>query len=468
MTKPKKPIYWYQGLFLQPQHLQQLDAYHESLLMPIKKYNNSYFWGVCHASFNEALLKDLTCEITSGEFIFKDGTWVSIGYNAQIEPRSFKQLWEKRHDSFKVYVALKRAKYNQESVDNNLKQAATKLPNARFILNREENEVHDLYNHEHTAQIERLDYVLKLIWENEVELYPEYDIVALAKIEFNGQDAVLSHEFVPPVVNISNSPVLLKYLKNATEMLYARSVMLSNYKSLRKSLDGEYQPASLPFLLCLKSLCHYVPLLNHIMETPQASPWQVYGMLRQLLGELSMINDKIDVLGINSSGEALIPEYNHNNLGYCFKKVCVLIDEIIEELISSMESLINLIREGNYFRADIPVDLLRDTNKFYLCVRSKMNSEALIQILSDAIKIGCSENIPILIKRALPGVPLEPLREPLQGVLRRKDVTYFTLDSHHNTWQSIKEFANISIYLSDIAENVEISLLVLKGGELLV
>ena len=36
MTEPRKPVFWYQGLFLQPQHFQQADLYNQSTLAPLR------------------------------------------------------------------------------------------------------------------------------------------------------------------------------------------------------------------------------------------------------------------------------------------------------------------------------------------------------------------------------------------------------------------------------------------------
>lgn len=54
MTEPKKPVFWYQGLFLQPQHFQQADLSHQSSLGPpkdkvdlIKEYNDVIGGQVC-------------------------------------------------------------------------------------------------------------------------------------------------------------------------------------------------------------------------------------------------------------------------------------------------------------------------------------------------------------------------------------------------------------------------------------
>ena len=41
-----KPVFWHQGLFLQPQHFQLSEKYQRSLLQPFQAYMQPHFWGV--------------------------------------------------------------------------------------------------------------------------------------------------------------------------------------------------------------------------------------------------------------------------------------------------------------------------------------------------------------------------------------------------------------------------------------
>jgi len=45
MTDPIRPIFWYQGLFLQPQHFQRQDLLAQFRLQPFQTYMHPHFWG---------------------------------------------------------------------------------------------------------------------------------------------------------------------------------------------------------------------------------------------------------------------------------------------------------------------------------------------------------------------------------------------------------------------------------------
>lgn len=468
MMNPRGPIYWHQGLFLQPEHFQQATMYVESLLVPYRNQINPHFWGVCNLVLDTVALREYKISIGDGEFLFRDGTWVSINHNAVLTPRSFKDLWERSHEPFVVYLALKCLNTNGEQVDRNESSPHdSKSSKSRFVLNTDKTEVIDLYNRGHSAQVATLDYVLHLIWDKEIEFYPEYELIPIAKVEYNGQFAIFSHDFIPPVVSVDGSSLLLSYLSNIKETLYSNSINLSGYKNLNQILSGEYKSSSLFFLMTLKTINHFVTLLNHHLEFPNLNPFTLYGILRQLLGELSVSSERIDALGMSPSGEQMVPAYDHTNLGHCFKRIYTLINEILDGLLDNMECVVPLVQSSNYFSADIPVDLLGVSNSFYLCIKTDLSLEELINNMTHNIKVGSKEDVPILIKRALSGVPLKHLSELPFRLAWKPNVHYFHLNNNHLSWLGIKEYANLCVFWSGLQDKADMSLYVLKGKVLM-
>ena len=50
----QRPLFWHQGLFLQPQHFQLADLYFQSLLTPLHNFLQPYLWGVQRWEIAEA------------------------------------------------------------------------------------------------------------------------------------------------------------------------------------------------------------------------------------------------------------------------------------------------------------------------------------------------------------------------------------------------------------------------------
>ena len=57
MSETRNPIFWYQGLFLQPQHFQQAERYAEGLLEPLRDGISPFFHGVRQLQLQEAAVQ---------------------------------------------------------------------------------------------------------------------------------------------------------------------------------------------------------------------------------------------------------------------------------------------------------------------------------------------------------------------------------------------------------------------------
>jgi type VI secretion system protein ImpJ len=91
-----RPIFWGQGMFLQPQHFQQQDGYHEARLRCYLHWLLPFCWGVKTLAINETALRNFMFEIEPCELVTWGGTLVrfqgdALPSNARIAPRSVEQ-----------------------------------------------------------------------------------------------------------------------------------------------------------------------------------------------------------------------------------------------------------------------------------------------------------------------------------------------------------------------------------------
>ena len=195
MTEAMKPIFWHQGLFLQPQHFQQDDLHARSLLFPLLTFVQPYFWGVFGPRIEESALKNQVLEIVEGSMVFRDGTWVSFPGNAMLQPRSFKGSWVESDKPLRVYIGLRRWDHSRSNVTI-LKQPDDFLTaGSRYVSPADPENVDDLYQSGPEAQIKYLYHGLRIFWESEVDDAGEYDLMPIAQLEFDGHDTVLSRQY---------------------------------------------------------------------------------------------------------------------------------------------------------------------------------------------------------------------------------------------------------------------------------
>ena len=203
----RRPLFWHQGLLLQPQHFQLSDLHHQSLLKPFYSLFEPYLWGVGEREIQEAALVNRSFELLKGEFLFPDGTYVVFPGNAILTTRSFDDAWVEGGKPFTVFIGLR--KWSE------VEQNVTVLPGlensteatSRFATTADPEEVKDLYQDGPPAQIKRLHYLLKIFWETEIDRTGDYDLIPLAQLERIGDEIQLSSRFVPPTLTISSSEI---------------------------------------------------------------------------------------------------------------------------------------------------------------------------------------------------------------------------------------------------------------------
>lgn len=460
--KPQRPLFWHQGLFLQPQHFQLSDLYAQSLLSPVLTYHLPYFWGVSRVHMDEEALKKQTIEITSGEFIFQDGTWIEAPGNAVIAPRYMESGDLTAGSSFKIYLGLHKWQQANENVSVIKATDGMDSVRSRFISRGEPEEIKDMHHGGPASPISFIDYFVKIFRDNEIAGVTDYFLLPIAELEFDGKELSAHADFAPPVVSIRNSDCLQKIVHNIREQVMSRVRKLEEYKSPKGIQSSDIETSYVLFLQALHSLTRYTPLLHHFTEIPDVHPWTIYGLLRQIVGELSAFTDRIDSLGCLKSGGSLLSAYDHENPKKCFEEASTLIGELLSSLTIGPESIIRLERVDGFFKSQIPTETFNPRYAFYLMLRTAENREKVLEVIHNIAKVSSVENMPTLIGRALPGIALEYKSVPPPGLPSQANALYFELDQNHHQWIEIQKSQSICLFWDQAPKDTTAQIIVLR------
>ena len=456
----ERPLFWHQGLFLQPQHFQLEDLYFQSMLTPFHKFLQPHLWGVGNLEIRKTALGNFSFNLQKGEFLFQDMTYLVFSGNSLIEARSFDEAWVDGDKPFTVFIGLKKWNNTGENVTvlsklENLSEVTT-----RFVTTNDPEEVSDLHQSSPPAQIKRLYYVLKIFWETEKEQAGDYTLIPLAQLERSGEEITLSEQFVPPSLTISGSALLVKIVKEIRDQIASRGHQLESYKRKRGIHAVEFGARDMVYLLALRSLNRYIPLLFHLTESQQIHPWTVYALLRGLIGELSSFSEQVNVLGELEDGTRLLPVYDHQNLWKCFSNAQALVTQFLDEITAGPEYVLQLVYDGTYYTCDLAPTIFEGRNRFYLVFETEKEPDSVLQSMETIAKISSRKSLPILIARALPGVKLQHLSTPPQELPRRTYSIYFQIDHHSDQWASVHKDCNIALYWDAAPEDLKVELMV--------
>lgn len=455
----ERPLFWHQGLFLQPQHLQLTSRYCEALNLPFKEYMQSHFWGVGSWQVQTTALSNNSFQLTEGQFLFPDTSFVIIGKNALVMQRSFEAAWKDGSEAFGVYLGLR--KFNPSGSNVTVIEDESQLTEVgtRWVTSSEADQIPDLHQSGPAADVQKLQYVLKIFWETEMDQLGDYDLLPLARLEKDQDRIRLSGGFIPPCLTIQSDGTLLKIIKEIRDQIGSRSRQLEAYKRDRGMHSAEFGARDMVYLLALRSLNRYAPLLAHMTSAQPGHPCTVYGLLCQLIGELTTFSAEISYNGEDQNGSMLLSAYNHTRLGECFLAAQAMITRLLDQITAGPEYMLPLLFDGTYFTAELPPTIFEGRNRFFIVMGTDADPQHVLPAMENIAKLGCRESLPILIARSLSGVGLTHLSEVPQELPRRANALYFQVDHHSDQWAQIQKGKNIALYWDSAPDDLKVELM---------
>jgi type VI secretion system protein ImpJ len=466
MMEPLRPIFWGQGMFLQPQHFQQQDFYHEARLRRYVHWLTPFCWGVKSLSLNEAALQNFVFEIERCELVTWDGTLVRfqgemLPSNARIAPRSFEAALDPGGRPLEVYLGLKRLLWEEDNLsaqdspgDNNVE--ATQL--RRFRL--QEVEVPDLFaDNSQSCSLHYLTYEVRLLFTSEAAVHTQdYELVKIAELlrVTEGQGTVLSRRYIPPSLSVHASPVLAGMLREMRDLLTAKGRELTEFKRQHRVHTIELGSRDTVYLLMMQMVNRYIPLFHHYLEVEETHPCVFYALLRQLVGEFSTFSETVSVLG------GPLPAYRHDRLWECFDVAIRVAKDLLNEFTKGPDYVVPLPFDGKYFATDLEKRFFDGNNHYYLSIKADMAARELEHLLTDTGRVCSREEMDVLLQRALPGLMVRYLETPPAELPRRVNFTYFELEHRSPFWRRIEQRQNIAVYCQLPPEKTEMQLVVLR------
>jgi type VI secretion system protein ImpJ len=461
--EPPRPLYWHQGLFLQPQHFQLADLHSQFLAKPGLELSGPYAWGIGDLAVSAPALDNRIFEIERARMLFRDGTYVEFPGNAVIRPRSFETAWVNGDQPFTVLVGLKKLTAPERNVSIVDSLADLDGCNTRFVTTGEPDEIADLYADGPSAKVRRLSLLLRVFWQGEAAQLDGYETITVARLERDGDRVVLSPSFVPPCFSMAGSDLLARTIKELRDELAGRVRQLEMYKSPREMQKAEFDASYMVYLLALRSLNRYAPLLYHLSETPRVHPWAVYGLLRQIVGELSSFSERFNLFGESLDGALALPSYNHEDLGRCILSARSLIENLLNEITIGPEFVVSLKPSDGIMSAELPKGFFGARHRYYLVVRSEAEGDGMLESFQMEAKLAAASQLAVIVRRALPGVELIRLPAAPQGLPRRSYSHYFRIEPLSHQWRAVEAEASIALNWSSAPPDLSVDLVALRG-----
>lgn len=456
-------IYWHQGMFLQPQHFQLAERVQLLQQKPVTQSGLPHFWGVGELSLSAAAVANQRIEIRSATLFFADQTYVEYPGNAVIAERSFEAAWVQSDKPLRVYLGLRRFSPDGGNVNVAAQLSDSSQASTRYGATWRADDVSDLYGDGPVAQVRAMTHVVRVFFEHELGALQDYELIPIATLQSDGSSIRLSEDYVPPCYTLTGSPVLQQEVRDIRDELAGRARQLQAYK---RPQDGQRMGGDggtdVGLLLALRSLNRYCPLLQHVCEDVRVHPWHVYGLLRQVVGELSSFSERFNMFGEADDGSPGLPAYDHRDLRRCFARARQLISHLLNEITVGAEFIVPLVLEGDLYTGVLPKRFFTEHNRFYLMVHSMQGLEEIARAVETDARLGPTEEMPKLISLALPGLELSHLASAPRGLPRREDAHYFRIEQIGRQWEAIERDGQIALAWVDAPQNLRADVVVVR------
>jgi type VI secretion system protein ImpJ len=269
----------------------------------------------------------------------------------------------------------------------------------------------------------------------------EFCDIPLARVAAVSADRVvaLDEQFIPPVLRIAASPVLITFAQELHGLLHQRGDALAG----RVSATGRAGAAEITDFLMLQATNRHEPMAKQLSTDGLMHPKDLYLYCITVAGEWATFTS-------TSKRPVAFPLYSHERLRETFVPVIAALRGAFSVVLGQSAVAIPIEPKKYGLSVAMVTDrTLLGTAGFVLAVRSDMPSEELRKRIPEQLKIGPVEKIRELVNLQLPGIALQAIAVAPRQLPHEAGVQYFELDQSGDLWGELKVSGRIALHAGD-------------------
>lgn len=447
-------VAWSEGVLLRPQHFQQLDRYHETLLAARLDAFDALNWGALHIELDERALQRGVIALSAFEGIMPDGTPILLdAQSAQAAPkqRPLEPHFPPAQTSLLVYLAVP----HEHSGVTNYTDDGDQL---RYALRSRK--VADSARDDRHAEIQVALPNLVLLFGDESR--DGFSAMPIARVIRNeGGAAVFSDSYVPPCLRIHCSSALVRRLEHLLTGMIGRFRVLREARRITGENRVEFNAADVTRYLQLHALNGMLPCMFHLARAHEASPRTAFMLLSQLAGQLATFAPE---------GDMTTPlDFDYTDLETSFGTVFDLCERLLCALDTERYVACQLkLQTSGRFYADLSDVRLDGCSRFLIGIDSKHARALVVQEITQRAKLASHGDIDFVLSRNVSGIRVNTCERPPAELPTRPGLTYFTLPLPDDDvyWKHVRKDHNLVVWLPPglDAEQCSVSLYGLLDG----
>ena len=432
-----RPIYWRQGIFLQPQHFQYDELYRKSLYGRVLEFARPSSFGFARLVISEERLKAGYLSCSELEAIMPSGQWVSVGNNAKLSDLDIRALTE-TEAAIPVAIGLLKHVPGSPAVAN-------QHWDGRYLAPDHPETLSDIYDEGPEAEVERLWFNLRYLVGDEINSTENMEVLLMARLVSAGGKLAVAEDFSPHCLRSDSYPVLEKSISNVMDLLETRALRLAEIARPWRLNGDALDSGWLRDRMIHTELAHTITAMTHRIRT--------CATLEAIYEPLLVLSARISSLAGISSPD--LPLWEANDPCRCFNRMAFILGGLLEQLRSGPDSIATFKPAAGWLEAQIPSSARVGQHVVYLVIKDA--SESQMRVASTP-KLASINRIETIVSRALPGLELERLLKPPYGITNAQDAVVWLVSTQSALWEEGQTGGSVCMHWPEMPKGSSASL----------
>lgn len=431
---PSHSLFWGDGVFLRPQHFQQLEQKVQHSLHLQSRWAIASDYGLRELSFDTEAFPNWRIVVRRVHARLLDGTLLRFPEDCHLAAVSIpRNLFPNSDARVRVYVGVPEQRVGVANTSDDSQS------NVRFLHHHEETEDENRAGNPQLVRFRKLNPRI-LVGEDAAK---GFDAVPLFQLKIGATAEAppeIDTDYIPPVLAQEAWEPLSSFFSTIVNRLGALSDQLARQMSDRGVSFESGHREDFERILNLHAINCALGALTWIPSNRGLHPFVLYTELCRAVGQVAIFRKERRLLEV--------PAYDHDNLCPMFRRLARLLDA---ESVEVPYQRIPFAAQGLQMAVRLNSDWLAPTWSFYIGVESILRTSRVNDLLTNArlmdMKAGSSEEVDSIYRFARRGVRFVPVGEAPRS-FPRLNWHFFRVD-RDDAWTSVERSLNFGIRFNE-------------------
>ena len=430
-------VHWYEGQYLHPHHFQVMQRQILEQIASERRLSSPYSSGIIQSDFSIDALSNYQIRFNRLRLIMPSGLPIDYPKNTDLPPLlDIKEAFEANRGSLTVSIGVP---VWTTTRGNTIDPDSGQDPRDKRIYKVVDEMQVDENNGENSQAVltRRINARLLLDGDDETDL----EVLPLLRLTSSGGEDLglprIDPAFIPPCRVLSASPTLIKIVRDLTHQVSA-----GRKEAMVQLTRGGFSPETIrgvqfQQMLRFQTLSRFSALLPQLVRVREITPFEVYLILMELLGELSALDPTRDRL------ETI--DYEPNQLGLIFRDLTDRISLLLKSAESQGSfSLASFNRKDDAHVASLSPDHFVGASEYFLAIQTRDDLQQVVKHVTNSNEF----KLTTLAKagKRIRGLELEFEQNPPLQLPAKVGMLYFRILTANSAaiWEEVQKEATLA------------------------